>query len=40
MYKRKDKKINSINTFLQDEINFDENMMMKMIENESIKEKI
>ena len=34
MYKRKNKKINSINILLQDEINFNENVMMKMIENE------
>ena len=39
MYKQKDKKINSVNTSLQDEVNLDGNVMMKMIENESIEEK-
>ena len=36
MHKQKNRKINSINVSLQDEINLRENIMKKMIENESI----
>ena len=39
IYKQKNKKVNSVNISLQNDINLDGNVMMNMIGNKNIKEK-